>query len=44
VSRLRIGGVAAQLLVKKFRLENINPHADERAVGMARHRRRIAGF
>ena len=41
---MRIGGVAAQLLVKKFRLENINPHADERAVGMARHRRRIPRF
>ena len=36
-----IGGVAAQLLEQEVRVEDVDAHAGQRQVGLARHARRI---
>ena len=41
VARVRIGGVAPELVEQEFRLEHVDAHAGERCVGPARHRGRV---
>ena len=41
VARIRIGGVALQLLDQELGVEDIDAHAGERDVGLAGHRRRV---
>ena len=44
VAGRRIGNIALKLTVQIGRIEDVDPHAAQRALGLARHRRRIGGL